>query len=136
LGFVPALRRYLQDFKQYANCRCHLSVKGEVLRLHEHVEVNIYRLFQEALQNIYAHAQARQVNVRIEFTARQLHLVIEDDGRGFDMEQMRRSNRNHFGLITMQERAKNLNGTIAIQTQPGDGTRVELSIPLEDGLSL
>lgn len=135
LGFVPALRRYLQDFKQYAGCRCCLTVEGDVVRLPERVEVNIYRLFQEALQNVFAHARAHQVDVQIRFTPTQLHLVVQDDGVGFDMEQMQRSNRNHFGLITMQERAKSLHGVVDILTQPGVGTRVVATIPIEDSLS-
>jgi signal transduction histidine kinase len=132
LGFVPALRRYLQDFKQYANFACSLTVQGEVVRLSERVEVNIYRLFQEALQNVYAHASAKQVRVRIQFTPTHLHLIVQDDGVGFDMEQMQNS--HHFGLITMQERARNLHGDIAIVTQPGEGTRIMVTVPIDKGM--
>lgn len=135
LGFVPALRRYLHDFKQYANCVCSLTVEGEVVRLSERVEVNIYRLFQEALQNVYAHAGAKQVTVRIQFSPTHLYLIVQDDGVGFDMEQVQGSHRHHFGLTTMQERARNLGGDIAVLSQPGEGTRVMVTVPVDEGLS-
>jgi signal transduction histidine kinase len=130
LGFVPALRRYLQDFKQYASCNCHLTVEGDVVRLPEHVEINLYRLFQEALQNVFAHAHAQRVDVQIQFTPTQLHLLVQDDGVGFDMEQTQHRTRNHFGLIIMRERAKSLHGSLEIRTQPHAGTHVRVTIPI------
>jgi signal transduction histidine kinase len=133
LGFVPALRRYLQDFKQYANFTCQLDVQGRVIRLPERMEVNIYRLFQEALQNVYTHAQAQTLTVTIRFSKRQLHLTVTDNGVGFDLEKLQSSNRHRFGLITMHERAKMMNGQLAIVTHPGAGTQIIVTVPIDDG---
>jgi two-component system sensor histidine kinase DegS len=132
LGFVPALRRYVQDFNQYAAFSCHMTIDGNIVRLLERVEVNIYRLFQEALQNIYAHAQAQEVTVKIRFSPQQLFLLVKDDGVGFDWEELQRNNRHRFGLITMQERAKNMSGQLMIVTHPGEGTQIQLTIPLDE----
>ena len=85
LGFVPALRRYIQDFIRYAEIDCSMQVEGEVVRLPSGVEVSIYRFFQETLQNVYAHSQARGVTVTAVFSPHNLELVVRDDGIGFDL---------------------------------------------------
>jgi signal transduction histidine kinase len=131
LGFVPELRRYIQDFKQFTNLNCVIDVEGESLRLPGQVEVSIYRLVQEALQNVYSHADAKNVDVTICFTAQELEVSICDDGIGFDLNAAEQVNSQHFGLITMRERAKSLNGRLTILTQPGHGTCVTLSVPLQ-----
>jgi signal transduction histidine kinase len=131
LGFVPELRRYIQDFKQFTGLNCVMKVEGESLRLPGEVEVSIYRLVQEGLQNVYNHAAAQQVEVNICFTPQQLELSIQDDGIGFDLNAVEQVNTRHFGLITMRERAKRLNGRLTIRTQPGHGTCVTLFVPLQ-----
>lgn len=130
LGFVPALRHYIQDSKQYTDLNCVVTVEGEIVRLPGHVEVSIYRLFQEALQNVYHHAAAHHVEVSIRFTPDTLELAVCDDGIGFDLNNVEQTNARHFGLITMRERAKSLNGHVTIQTQPGLGTCVTLFVPI------
>jgi signal transduction histidine kinase len=130
LGFVPALRRYIQDFKQYTQLNCVVEMEGDVVRLPGQVEVSIYRLFQEALQNVYNHAHASNVEVSIIFTPNSLELSISDDGSGFDLEAVETISNGHFGLITMRERAKSLNGRLLIDAQPGQGTCVTLSVPI------
>ena len=130
LGFVPALRRYIQDFKQFAHLNCSLEVEGEVVRLPGQAEVSIYRLFQEALQNVYNHAHASSVEVRIRFTPQALELTVRDDGVSFDLDAVEKTPNGHFGLITMRERAKSLNGRLTIQAQPGQGTAIMLEVPI------
>lgn len=130
LGFVPALRRYIQDFKQYTDLNCVVEMEGEIVRLPGQVEVSIYRLFQEALQNVYTHAHAHKVEVNIVFTPHDIELCICDDGIGFDLEAIEKKPSGHFGLITMRERAKSLNGRLTIQSHPGQGTCVTLCVPI------
>lgn len=131
LGFLPALRRYCQDFNEYAHINCNLQAMGKVAKLPEWVEVSIYRLFQEALQNVYHHAQAQTVDICIRFTPKNLELQIMDDGIGFDYMKVQRNNHHRFGLISMQERAINLNGDLSIITGHGEGTCITLKLPIE-----
>jgi two-component system sensor histidine kinase DegS len=131
LGFVPALRRYIQDFKQYTHLNCIVEMEGEVVRLPGHAEVSIYRLFQEALQNVYNHAHASRVEVNIRFMPHTLELSVRDDGVSFDLEAVEQTPNSHFGLITMRERAKSLNGRLTIQAQPGQGTAITLVVPVK-----
>lgn len=133
LGLVSELRRYIQDFKQYTNLDCTVSVKGKSIRLPPQVEVSMYRLLQEALQNVYSHAAAQKVIVNLCFNENDLELSISDDGIGFDLSAVEQINSRHFGLITMRERAKSLNGRLTIQTQPGHGTSITLFVPLQPG---
>ncbi|MBZ0279994.1 MAG: GAF domain-containing sensor histidine kinase [Anaerolineae bacterium] len=133
LGLVSELRRYIQDFKQYTNLNCTVNIKGKSVRLPGQVEVSIYRLLQEALQNIYSHASAHRVRITICFTENDLELSVCDDGIGFDLNAVEQINSRHFGLITMRERAKSLNGRLSIRTQPGQGTSITLSVPLQPG---
>jgi signal transduction histidine kinase len=130
LGFVPALRRYIQDFKQYTHLNCIVEMEGEVVRLPGHAEVSIYRLFQETLQNVYHHAHASRVEVNIRFLPQTLELSVRDDGISFDLEAVEQNPNSHFGLITMRERAKSLNGRLTIQAQPGQGTAITLIVPI------
>lgn len=133
LGFVSELRRYIQDFNQFTDLNCTLTVAGDSVRLPPQIEISIYRLVQEALQNVYTHAAAHRVEVTIRFAPPDLELAICDDGIGFDLDEIEQTDRRHFGLITMRERTKSLNGRLHIETQPGHGTRICLSIPLQPG---
>jgi len=130
LGFVPALKSYMQDFRQYTGLASLLTIEGQVVRLPEKSEVSIYRMLQEALQNVYQHAAATHVDVIIRFTDEALHLIVEDDGCGFDIDAVEDSHK-HFGLTTMQERANGLGGTLTLTSSEGEGTQVTLCVPIE-----
>ena len=93
------------------------------------VEVALYRICQEALNNVARHAEARRADVRLVANPGRIRLVVEDDGRGFDASGMPE---DRHGLVGMNERAKMLGGSLAIQSSPGTGTRIEATVPLEE----
>lgn len=130
LGIVPALRQYAERFEQYSGLPCAVRVFGEPARLPPTAEIGLYRLTQEALQNASAHAQATATDVVITFAPRLVKLMVLDNGRGFDMTAVKQNRNGHLGLLGMQERAESLGGSLSIQTQVGQGTRVELIIPV------
>ena len=130
LGLGPALRQYAIRFEQYSGLACDVEILGDPRRLPPRSEISVYRLVQEALQNVSAHAQASRANVITVFSPRRLKVTIIDDGQGFDLEAVRRNTLDHFGLLSMQERTESLGGHLSIQTQPGQGTRVELTVPI------
>lgn len=130
LGLGPTLRQYALRFQQYSGLDCDVEILGDPQRLPPKSEISIYRLVQEALQNVSAHAQADRVSVIIVFSPRCLKVTIIDDGQGFDLEVVQRNTLDHFGLLSMQERTESLGGHLSIQTQPGQGTRVELAVPI------
>jgi two-component system, NarL family, sensor kinase len=92
------------------------------------VEVALYRVCQEALTNIASHARASRVTVRLVATPEAVRLLIQDDGRGFDSSSVAD---DRHGIVGMRERVEMLGGTLEIESDTGEGTRVEVSVPLE-----
>lgn len=103
-----------------------LLVQGEARPLPRRLETGIYRLAQEALQNVSRHAQARRAVVELAFRPVGIRLVVTDDGVGFDPTAVPP---DRFGLIGMNERVRLLNGRFHLQSAPGEGTRIEVSLP-------
>jgi signal transduction histidine kinase len=68
--------------------------------------------------------------VELHLEARQIHLRIKDDGRGFDQQDVFSSRAGHFGVIGMRERAERLGGEFRLASNPGEGTEVEVTVPL------
>jgi two-component system NarL family sensor kinase len=94
------------------------------------LEEGIYRIAQEALANACRHASARRIDITLTVGEQHLGLVVQDDGRGFDPDQVTGAvGEGHFGLAGMVERAKLLGGTICIQSEPGAGTSISVSVP-------
>lgn len=91
------------------------------------LEVGLYRIAQETLTNIARHAQAAQVNLELSITPQQIRLSIEDDGQGFDPSEVPPG---RYGLIGLNERARLLGGSLHLKSCPGEGTRLEVTIPL------
>ncbi|MCB8944397.1 MAG: GAF domain-containing sensor histidine kinase [Ardenticatenaceae bacterium] len=132
LGLAPAVRRYGERFEGYTNIPCKVVIFGEPRRLRPSVEISVYRLLQEALQNVSSHAQAMQVDVIVAFAPHKLKLTILDDGCGFDLAQVEGNGNGRLGLLGMRERAESLGGRVAVETAVGQGTRVELVVPIEE----
>jgi two-component system sensor histidine kinase UhpB len=131
LGLVPALRWYARDHLDKMGVQVRLEAKGCTERLSPQVETAIFRIAQEALNNIAKHAQARNARVSLGMKDSRLTLMIEDDGRGFDVDEVLRSTEErHLGLFGIEERVALLGGTFNIESQPGHGTRLRVQVPL------
>jgi signal transduction histidine kinase len=96
-------------------------------------QTNLYRISQEALTNIVRHAQAKEVSFLAKRNHGSLSIVIEDNGKGFDLNEVK--NRHHsnrgIGLDTMTERAHMLGGFFEIRTNAEMGTRITITIPIK-----
>jgi two-component system, NarL family, sensor kinase len=92
------------------------------------VEAALYRICQEALTNAARHAGAGRLSVRLVATPERVRLVVEDDGRGFDASEVPE---DRHGLVGMRERAEMLGGNLEVRSEPGAGTRIEATVPLE-----
>lgn len=90
----------------------------------------IFRIVQEALRNVRQHARASRVQIWGEQRDSLLKLSLEDDGKGFDLLAVTSSfPRRGMGLAGMHERAKAIGGQVEIDSEPGHGTRITLTIP-------
>lgn len=125
-----ALHKSAQEILEDTNIRVELETIGQVQRLSEVVEENLLRIGREALTNIIKHAQATRVVLQFEFGPDVVTLRVTDNGRGFSPEQSPGANEGHFGLLGMSERTKRLNGKLRVVSQPGQGTRLEVVVPL------
>jgi signal transduction histidine kinase len=86
----------------------------------------LYRIAQESMHNTVKHARANTITVTLAHEADEVRLEIADDGQGFDPNG---EFPGHLGLRSMQERARNIGGTLEISSSPGDGTRIVLRVP-------
>ena len=93
-------------------------------------EINFYRIVQECLNNAVKHSQAKTVSIVLRREQRALRLTVQDDGRGFHRERAAHSKDPGFGLKNITERARTMGGEARVQSRPGEGVRVEVTIPL------
>jgi signal transduction histidine kinase/streptogramin lyase len=108
----------------------HCSTTGTPTRVSPHTEGQLLRIGQEAIYNAVRHAAARSVHVRLEYTRRSLLLTVTDDGQGFATEQPADTRRPHYGLSSMKERAEGVGGSFRLTSSHGNGTNIEVVIPL------
>lgn len=134
-GLLPVLRQHLAEFEERAGLVPQLQCTGDASGLSEQACLVLLRVLQEALNNVHKHALAERVWIRLDFTSpRVVRLSVQDDGRGFELaEDMLRtpSGDGGFGLSNMHERVTKVGGSLRIETEPGSGTRIEVTLPKE-----
>ncbi len=135
LGLAPTLRWYINRYAKRVNLKVELEVFDLTERLPAAVETALYRIFQEALTNVSKHAQASTVHLLLRRRDTDVIALIEDDGRGFDVAKVlaREFPEIGTGLLGMRERVVLLGGNFSIQSEPEQGTRISVEIPLEQG---
>jgi signal transduction histidine kinase len=126
LGLEPALAWHTRDFSRRFNVQVDLSVDGDLQELPDSHRTCIYRIVQEALTNCARHAGASRVGVTVERRGDAIRLVVADDGVGMPPT----GRREGFGLIGIEERLRELGGTLSIQSGKGEGTRLDMSLPV------
>jgi ligand-binding sensor domain-containing protein/two-component sensor histidine kinase len=107
-----------------------VDVNGDSSRVPEEVAHNIFRIAQEAVANALSHATPSHVDLKLRIEPKQLQLHVEDDGCGFEPADALASETGSFGLIGMRERAERIAGDLRLDSQPGKGTRVDVTVPL------
>jgi signal transduction histidine kinase len=133
LGLVPALQNQVQTFQAHSGVNARFTIHGRVCRLPADMETILFRIAQEALTNIAKHAAAENVTVMVAFEPDVIQLQVKDDGRGFDVDEIFATTaqpRHAWGLLGMQERVALVGGSCHISSSPGQGTAVEVCIPL------
>jgi signal transduction histidine kinase len=106
------------------------DASGPARRAPAKVEEHVLRIAQEAIANALRHAAPDTVAVNLTYTADSLALRVIDDGAGFDPETLLAEADAHWGIMSMQERAAQIEGRLKLDSQPGCGTAVELLVPL------
>jgi signal transduction histidine kinase len=107
-----------------------IQVDGTARDLAPLVRDDIFRIACEALRNAFQHARAKRIEVKIRYDRRQLRLLVLDNGKGIEGDVLTGGGRSgHFGLAGLHERAKLMNGKLAIWSELNSGTEIELIIP-------
>ena len=130
-GCCPPCSRSSSDFTDQAGVQVEFKHEGIEGRFPPEVETTAYRIVQEALTNVARHAGVGTATVRVWSAAESVGLRIEDRGRGFHPESVLAATRSH-GLAGMQERVNLLGGHLAIESRPGEGSRLTAELPLRD----
>lgn len=131
LGVQSALRSHLASFSQRTGIRTELIAHPSLNRIDGLRGEVFFRVAQEALNNVFKHAKATEAKITFSSTGDYLEMEIADNGCAACIEEKiggKRSGR--LGLLGMQERVRLVNGTFAIESIPGRGTRIRVQIPL------
>jgi signal transduction histidine kinase len=127
VGIGPALKSLHEKFEKTCGIRTDVVVPAELPRLPDEVELCIFRISQECLQNAAKYSSADQVRTVLEHTPLQIRLIVSDTGRGFILSEA--IQKSGLGLLSMEERALSIGGCLTVNSSPGFGTEVRLTIP-------
>jgi len=133
-NLVGSLQDFTSRFSQLSHIQVDLIVAPEVEAYQCNADtcLQLFRIVQEALTNIRKHAQTTSAWINLYSKAGDLYLIIGDKGKGFDIASVERGDWEHFGLTTMQERAKSIGAKFRIISERGIGTQIIVKVPLKE----
>lgn len=132
LGIIATISWFCREFQGlYSDLRIEQRIDIEEKQVADSLKIVIFRLLQEALNNVAKYGKGDTVRVSLQETEGHIELAIEDNGRGFDVDQVRstKSLKGGFGLTSMKERTELSGGSFSIESAPGAGTLVRASWP-------
>lgn len=131
LGLAAAAKGLSKEISRNNRVRVDFTEVGVPRTLPNEVSLALFRILQEALHNAVEHSEAKDVDVRLWEESNELHLTVKDLGKGFDpLSAMQGAG---LGLTSMRERARLVNGNIAIESKPMQGTTIHVRVPLNSG---
>jgi two-component system sensor histidine kinase UhpB len=132
LGLVPALRWYVNQQAERAGLKAKFSADPLADDIPPHIQIACFRLAQEAITNVVRHADAKTFMVELGRADTSLRLIVRDDGKGFDVAaaKARAEQGASLGLLGLKERAALAGGSARVISSPGEGTTVEILLPL------
>ncbi|MDD4103018.1 MAG: sensor histidine kinase, partial [Kiritimatiellae bacterium] len=130
--FEPALEAIVERARGTGDAAITCRTAGEFEDVSEFVGGNLLLIIQEALLNAQKHAACGHIQVTVRREGEKVEVEVRDDGCGLDDEDGRGTRASHFGLDVMRERAERLGGHLAIESRPGGGTVVRVTILLRE----
>lgn len=133
LGLQEAVKALCSEWSSCFQIATDLQFLGDQTSFPADVEIAVYRAIQEALTNVLKHASAHNVSLVVDSRPGELRVVIEDDGEGFRPEERMRSGRERLGLSGMGERLGLIGGSLVVESEPGAGTTLFITVPVKSG---
>lgn len=130
IGLEAAIRDLINKYNANSNVDMSFNTYVGDIELDYDTKLNLYRIIQELLNNVIKHADATEVDVQLSQADEELIVKVEDDGKGFNMNWVKKG----LGLDSMQSRVNVLKGDLNIDTAPGRGTSVMIHIPISPSL--
>jgi signal transduction histidine kinase len=131
LGLAATLQAHCSDVARLHGVQVNFTTDGDLHDVQTETAVSLFRIAQESLQNGVEHGKAQRFTVSLTRSGEHIELLVADDGRGFDLEAVRRDGRG-LGLVSMEERAHAVGGDVQIVTGPGAGTTIRVRCPADD----
>jgi signal transduction histidine kinase len=135
MGLISTIDWHVSQLSQhYSRIRIIQQIDVTEQEIPEVFKIVIYRVIQEALNNAARHSQADTVYIRLKRSANHLEAEVQDNGRGFDLEQVyeRGDHLSGLGLRSMQERVEIIGGTFSVHSQPAAGTLIRTRLPMSE----
>ncbi|WP_248663547.1 cache domain-containing protein [Fuchsiella alkaliacetigena] len=135
LGLKAAIKNYIKDSSRWWGQEIGLYITGlDSIEISKEIEIAVYRIIQEALTNAFRHSNANNISVLIKAENSEISIIVEDDGCGFNLEEVMSAAKNEkcLGLFGMQERAELLGGRLTIESKKNIGTTVYINMPLQN----
>jgi len=124
LGLIPALEWQAREVSRRTGIKVEVAAENVPDSLPDDVRTCIYRVVQEALQNVSRHSGAKSAVIVVRNDVGSLSLTVADDGRGFDLQ------RRGLGMMGMEERVRQLGGRLEVESAPGKGATLRVSLPI------
>lgn len=135
IGLEVTIERTLEKMKSMSAKNINFTVVGEPYKIKPVIGITLLRIIQEACNNAIKHAEASIIYVKLIYREKEIIVSIEDDGKGFDMESLDVESRNDnsgFGLSMMKERVYLLSGNIEMTSKVDAGTRIMVTVPINN----
>lgn len=132
VNLEEGLRGLVEEWEKAKN-QLILSVNGKGPELPTEARRNVYFIAQEAVRNAFVNGKARTVHLELFRSVNAVRVCVQDDGLGFDTKLVLSADHGGKGLVIMHERAKAISGNLKIESVEGQGTRVELEVPIING---
>ena len=128
LGLVTAVRSYCGEISRQHGIQIIFNQDNVSSSISKPVSLCLYRIVQEAVQNVVKHSRAQEAKIELAQRSGMLHLRISDSGVGFDINSLQ--GQGGLGLVSMRERLRLVGGKLSIQSQPSQGTQIEVQLPI------
>ena len=127
LGLIPTVKKYTEAIRDSSGSQIKFGVTGTERRMEPYLEVMIFRAIQELLRNALNHSQANKITVEMDVGDSFVVVSVEDDGRGFDVQELEQE--QGMGLKLIKERVEMISGEFDLASQIGEGTKVAFKVP-------